>query len=43
MVGRNHMQRFFRVPAGSPVLKVDLTGPDGNQGTGQARFLRFHR
>jgi hypothetical protein len=41
--GRNHVDRyFFRVPAGDPVLKVDLAGPDGNPGTGQARFLRFH-
>ena len=29
MAGRNHVQRFFfRVPAGNPVLKVDMTGPD---------------
>jgi Subtilase family len=43
MAGRNHVDRyFFRVPAGDPVLKVDLTGPDGNAGTGQVRFLRFH-
>ena len=43
MAGRNHVQRFFfRVPAGSPVLKVDMTGPDETPGTGQVRFLRFH-
>jgi hypothetical protein len=43
MAGRNHVQRyFFRVPAGSPVLKVDLTGPSPDPGTGQVRFLRFH-
>jgi hypothetical protein len=43
MAGRNHVDRyFFRVPAGDPVLKVDLSGPDGNPGTGQVRFLRFH-
>jgi hypothetical protein len=43
MAGRNHVDRyFFRVPAGDPVLKVDLSGPDGNAGTGQVRFLRFH-
>src|SRR6185503_8303828 len=43
MAGRNHVDRyFFRVPAGDPVLKVDLAGPDGNPGTGQVRFLRFH-
>ena len=41
--GRNHVQRFFfRVPAGNPVLKVDLTGPSNEPGTGQVRFLRFH-
>ena len=41
--GRNNVQHFFfRVPAGNPVLKVDLAGPDGNPGTGQVRFLRFH-
>jgi len=43
MAGRNHVDHyFFRVPAGDPVLKVDLSGPDGNPGTGQVRFLRFH-
>ncbi len=43
MAGRNHVDHyFFRVPAGDPVLKVDLAGPDGNPGTGQVRFLRFH-
>ena len=43
LAGRNNVQRFFfRVPAGNPVLKVDMTGPDGNPGTGQVRFLRFH-
>ena len=43
MAGRNHVDRyFFRVPAGDPVLKVDLAGPEGNPGTGQVRFLRFH-
>ncbi len=43
MAGRNHVDRyFFRVPAGDPVLRVDLAGPDGNPGTGQVRFLRFH-
>ena len=36
------LRYFFKVPAGNPVLKVDFTGPDGNPGTGQARFLRFH-
>jgi hypothetical protein len=43
MAGRNHAQRFFfRVPAGNPVLKVDMTGPSNEPGTGQVRFLRFH-
>ncbi len=43
MAGRNQVQRFFfKVPAGSPVLKVDMTGPSGDAGTGQVRFLRFH-
>ena len=43
MAGRNHVDRyFFRVPAGDPVLRVDLAGPDGTPGTGQVRFLRFH-
>jgi hypothetical protein len=43
LVGRNQVLRyFFLVPEGNPVLKVDLAGPDGNPGTGQARFLRFH-
>ena len=43
LAGRNHVDRyFFRVPAGDPVLRVDLAGPDGNPGTGQVRFLRFH-
>ena len=43
LAGRNHVQRFFfRVPAGNPVFKVDMSGPDGTPGTGQVRFLRFH-
>jgi len=43
LAGRNHVDRyFFRVPAGDPVLRVDLSGPDGTPGTGQVRFLRFH-
>jgi hypothetical protein len=41
--GRNHVQHFFfRVPAGNPVFKVEMSGPDGTAGTGQVRFLRFH-
>ncbi|SCF36553.1 Subtilase family protein [Micromonospora viridifaciens] len=42
-VGRNQSLRyFFQVPAGTPALKVDFTGPSGEPGTGQARFLRYH-
>jgi len=38
MAGRNQVQRFFfQVPAGSPVLKVDMTGPSNEAGTGQGR------
>jgi hypothetical protein len=33
---------FFKVPAGTPALKVDFSGPSATPGTGQARFLRFH-
>ena len=41
--GRNQaLHYFFRVPAGNPVFKVDLTGPSDAAGTGQVRFLRFH-
>ncbi|MEK6276171.1 MAG: S8 family serine peptidase [Actinomycetota bacterium] len=43
LAGRNHVQHFFfRMPAGNPVFKVDMSGPDGTPGTGQVRFLRFH-
>ena len=42
-IGRNQTQSFFfRVPAGTPALKVDFSGPSATPGTGQARFLRFH-
>ncbi|HEY0603256.1 MAG TPA: PPC domain-containing protein, partial [Herpetosiphonaceae bacterium] len=42
-VGRNQtLSYFFRVPAGTPALKVDFSGPSGAAGTGQARFLRWH-
>jgi subtilisin family serine protease len=42
-VGRNQAVRyFFRVPSGTPALKVDFTGPSATPGTGQARFLRYH-
>ena len=35
LAGRNHVDRyFFRVPAGDPVLRVDLAGPDGDSGHG---------
>ncbi len=33
---------FYRVPAGTPALKVDLAGPSSAPGTGQVRFLRWH-
>ena len=33
---------FVNVPAGTPALKVDFTGPSATPGTGQARFLRWH-
>jgi hypothetical protein len=33
---------FFRVPAGAPAFKVDLTGGGAAAGAGQVRFLRFH-
>ncbi len=43
LAGRNNAQHFFfRVPAGNPVFRVDLSGPDASAGTGQVRFLRFH-
>jgi hypothetical protein len=42
-VARNQaFHYFFRVPAGTPAFKVDLSGPDATPGTGQARFVRFH-
>jgi hypothetical protein len=42
-VGRNNtLHYFFRVPAGTPAFKVDLSGPSTAAGTGQVRFLRFH-
>jgi hypothetical protein len=42
-VGRNQVLRhYFRVPAGTPALKVDFSGPTAAAGTGQARFMRFH-
>jgi hypothetical protein len=42
-INRNQFQSyFFQVPAGAPAFKVDLTGPNGSRGDGQARFLRFH-
>jgi hypothetical protein len=33
---------FFRVPASTPALKVDLGGPSLTAGTGAARFIRWH-
>ncbi|MBI5651264.1 MAG: S8 family serine peptidase [Chloroflexi bacterium] len=42
-IGRNQTTSyFFRVPAGTPAFKVDLSGPSLAAGTGQVRFLRFH-
>ncbi|MCM0675375.1 S8 family serine peptidase [Micromonospora phytophila] len=42
-VGRNQsLHYYFQVPAGTPALKVDFTGPSDVAGTGQARFLRYH-
>jgi subtilisin family serine protease len=32
---------FFRVPTGTPILKVDMTGGSTAPGTGQMRFLRW--
>ena len=32
---------FFRVPTGTPILKVDMTGGSTAAGTGQMRFLRW--
>ena len=42
-VDRNQsVSYFFNVPAGTPALKVDLTGGGEAAGAGQIRFLRFH-
>ncbi|MFC5178792.1 S8 family serine peptidase [Nocardioides taihuensis] len=42
-IGRNQTTSyFFRVPAGTPAFKVDLTGGGAAAGAGQIRFLRFH-
>jgi hypothetical protein len=42
-IGRNQTKSyFFRIPAGTPAFKVDLSGPSTAAGTGQVRFLRFH-
>ncbi len=42
-IGRNQStSHFFRVPAGTPALKVDLAGGGAQAGAGQIRFLRFH-
>ena len=41
-IGRNQVKRFFfKVPPGTPALKVDLDDHTA-AGTGQVRFLRFH-
>ena len=42
-IGRaQQTSHFVRVPAGTPALKVDFSGPTSAAGTGQARFLRIH-
>ena len=42
-IGRNTSKSFFfRVPAGTPAFKVDLTAGGAAAGAGQVRFLRFH-
>jgi hypothetical protein len=42
-IGRNETDSyFFRVPADTPALKVDLLGGGTAPGAGQIRFLRFH-
>lgn len=33
---------FFRIPAGAPALKVDMTGGGDAAGAGAIRFLRWH-
>lgn len=41
-IGRNQVKRFFfKIPAGTPALKVDLDDHSA-AGKGQVRFLRFH-
>jgi subtilisin family serine protease len=42
-VGRNQaLSYYFEVPANTPALKVDFSGPSATPGTGQARFVRYH-
>ncbi len=46
-IGRNQVTSyFFKVPAGTPAFKVDLSSPNPGgfdaAGNGQVRFLRFH-
>ena len=42
-IGRAQAVHFFyRVPNGTPALKVDFSGPSTTAGTGAARFLRWH-
>ena len=42
-VARNQaLSYFFEVAPGTPVFKVDFSGPDATPGTGQARFVRYH-
>jgi subtilisin family serine protease len=33
---------FYRVPSGTPAMKVDMNGGSPAAGTGQMRFLRWH-
>ncbi len=42
-IGRNQTtSHFYKVPAGVPAFKVDMTGGGTTVGAGQIRFLRFH-
>jgi hypothetical protein len=42
-IARNQTQSFFfKVPAGTPAFKVDMTAGGATSGAGQVRFLRFH-
>ena len=42
-ISRSTVHHYFvNVPAGTPALKVDFSGPTTGPGTGQLRFLRWH-